>query len=305
MRGRFSKGPTPSGPVAAQRSKPRRSRSAMCRDRFLGRPVQPMPLPGCFAKSARTYSSPIAPMGAPPPPSLHSLSCRRPGRKFLRNTASTRLCCPSHTVRKRPACRFPDRGAPARIRWKWRPRMVIGPHIDCSHPARSASRSGDCDSNHATLVMQIAECIYPRLDSSAPSLSMSMLRRILSLSVLYASVLLAGVPALSCADSVPMHDCCPPQSGRACQDGESGAPKAMTRIVACCAAGAQSTTVIVSAVPLSKIEKQQTPAPPALVVSLALHAAAYSPPHSKLGIGLTAYFPSFSSLYLSTGRLRL
>ncbi len=136
-------------------------------------------------------------------------------------------------------------------------------------------------------------------------LPMTRLRHILGLSILYASVLFAGVPALSCANSRPIHGCCPPQAVMPCQGGESGTPKA-THILPGCAAGAQSTATIASAVPSSKIEKHpQRVDPPPLITSFARQAAVYAPFHCELGFTSPTYTQSHSALYLSTGRLRL
>jgi hypothetical protein len=132
---------------------------------------------------------------------------------------------------------------------------------------------------------------------------MSLLRNILGLSILYASMLFAGVPAVSCAESAPLHDCCPPQPVMPCRGGDSCSPNA-TNSRPSCVAGAQCAAAVTAAVP-DKIEKHSKRIdPPALIVSFALHAALYSPRFVR-GITIPTYYHSHSTLYLSTGRLRL
>src|SRR5712664_4184152 len=51
-----------------------------------------------------------------------------------------------------------------------------------------------------------------------------MLRRIFSLTILLGSLLLAGLPAIACADCVPTHECCPERTPASCtMDGAASA----------------------------------------------------------------------------------
>jgi hypothetical protein len=133
-----------------------------------------------------------------------------------------------------------------------------------------------------------------------------MLRRLISLSFLYASALIAGVPAVACGDALPMQHCCPSAPGMPCRGGTPEAPRGMPTALACCASGIPDATAITATAALPKIEKhsQRIDSPAAI--------SAYSSPtfagvrsHSSLQLPIVSRLPSYSTLYLSTGRLRL
>jgi hypothetical protein len=130
-----------------------------------------------------------------------------------------------------------------------------------------------------------------------------MLSRIFSLSILCASLLFAGVPAIACAAPLPTQDCCPNGPQTPCELGDSG-PADAKRATACCASGLGASTAIAAAASSDDIQKHSDSAPiiTAEVRSAVEHrqSAYYVPaasPHS--------FNSSQRALYLSTGRLRL
>src|SRR5450631_2178957 len=99
-----------------------------------------------------------------------------------------------------------------------------------------------------------------------------MLRRLLSLLFLYASVVLAGAPAVACAHALPMQHCCPSAPGDPCRGGTPDAPRGMPANLACCASGIPSATAIAETAASPKIDKHaQRIDPPAAI-------SAYSSP---------------------------
>jgi hypothetical protein len=136
--------------------------------------------------------------------------------------------------------------------------------------------------------------------------SLSMLRRLLSLSLLYASAVLAGTPAVACVQASPMQHCCPSAPGEPCRGGAPDAPRGMPADLACCASGMPSATATAATAALPKFEKQAQRTDPSVAISV------YSPPtigatrsHSSVPLAVVFRLPSYSTLYLSTGRLRL
>ena len=136
--------------------------------------------------------------------------------------------------------------------------------------------------------------------------SLFMLRRLLSLSLLYASAVLAGVPAVACAHAMPMQHCCPSAPGEPCRGGSPDAPQGMPTELACCASGIPSATAIAATAALPKIEKHaQRIDPPAAISAYSSPTIASARSQSSDQFTLVFRLPSYSTLYLSTGRLRL
>src|SRR5450755_2867183 len=132
-----------------------------------------------------------------------------------------------------------------------------------------------------------------------------MLRRILSLSILCTSLLFAGVQAVACADDVSTHDCCPGGPHVPCHDSGSTVIESAP-VQTCCVSGVSVSALIATAEPTRDLRKQpQRVDPPVLLTSFAAAASARFE-NSRSGYNRACSFsPLLSSLYLSTGRLRL
>jgi hypothetical protein len=119
-------------------------------------------------------------------------------------------------------------------------------------------------------------------------------------------LIFAGVPALACCTASASVDCCPKGPQAPAQDNQISTPGFAPAAETCCAAGATQTETIAASSATPDIRKhQQHPEPLALIASIILWASDYSAPRSKVGVTTTTYFPSLSTLYLSSGRLRL
>jgi hypothetical protein len=133
-----------------------------------------------------------------------------------------------------------------------------------------------------------------------------MLRRLLSLSILCASVMFAGSPALVCAQPMPAQHCCPSAPGAPCPDQFPHAPQGLPTKLACCAAGVADTTAVTASAVILKIEKHAEGAgPPAAISSYLVPIIADLRWPASRQIALASRSISYSGLYLSTGRLRL
>jgi hypothetical protein len=132
-----------------------------------------------------------------------------------------------------------------------------------------------------------------------------MLRHIIALSILLMSLLAAGVPALACGDVVPARDCCPNGPNAPCEPNRSQTPEA-NQLTLCCASGSAVTTSAAVAAPSKEFRQHWDRADlPVVFVVLTTLATAYAeaPPVDEFS---RISPPSFdSTLYLSTGRLRL
>jgi hypothetical protein len=67
----------------------------------------------------------------------------------------------------------------------------------------------------------------------------------------------------------------------------------------------QTATIAASSATPDVRKHSQHPDPLALIAAFVLWAADYSAPPSKVGFTNAIYLPSYSTLYLSSGRLRL
>jgi hypothetical protein len=116
-----------------------------------------------------------------------------------------------------------------------------------------------------------------------------MLRHVISLSILLLTLLAAGIPVFACGEVVPMHDCCP------------NGPHAP-----CDPSGSSMATAAAVAAPANDIRHPADHAgAPALLVVLATLTTAYAPSPSADEWPLISPPLCDSTLYLSTGRLRL
>jgi len=132
-----------------------------------------------------------------------------------------------------------------------------------------------------------------------------MLRRILSLSILCTSLLFAGVQAEACVNDAPKHDCCPGRPSVPCHESGSSA---VDSIVAqtCCVTGISVSSLAATAEPSRELHKKpQRVDPPAILVSIGATAGARIQSSRFESNNARSFHPLLSSLYLSTGRLRL
>jgi hypothetical protein len=132
-----------------------------------------------------------------------------------------------------------------------------------------------------------------------------MLRHIIALSILLMSLLAAGVPALACGDVVPARDCCPNGPNAPCEPNRSQTPEA-NQLTLCCASGSAVTTSAAVAAPSKEFRQHWDRADlPVLLVVLTTLATAYAEAPPVDEFSLISPPSSDSTLYLSTGRLRL
>jgi hypothetical protein len=130
-----------------------------------------------------------------------------------------------------------------------------------------------------------------------------MLRHIISLSILLTSLLAAGVPALACGEVMPTRDCCGPNSP--CGPEQSRTIEA-NRPDFCCAAGGTVATTTAIASSSKELRKAWDRAElPALLTLVTTLTTAYVQLSSVDEFSLVSRPFSDSTLYLSTGRLRL
>jgi hypothetical protein len=133
-----------------------------------------------------------------------------------------------------------------------------------------------------------------------------MLRRTFSLMFLLASLFFAGLPAFACADRVPTHDCCPNTPLASCSiEGSAAAPS--NGVQPCCAlspAPSSAFSVNGSSNEFHKHLKRSDA--PAILTSPAISPAAHVATSLSAAISaMSSFSPSYTLLYLSTGRLRL
>jgi hypothetical protein len=132
-----------------------------------------------------------------------------------------------------------------------------------------------------------------------------MLHRITVIGLLCTGLIFAGVPALACCDASTPPDCCRQGQQAPAQDSHIST-LGLAQAETCCAAGAtQAATVAASSATPDVRKHSQHPDTLALIATFVLWASAYSAPPSKVGVTPAIYLPSYSTLYLSSGRLRL
>ena len=134
--------------------------------------------------------------------------------------------------------------------------------------------------------------------------SSRMLRHIIALPILLLSVL-AAAPALACGPMVPSHDCCPDGPIAPCAP-ERANPAEANRLDVCCAAGGTVATPAAVAMPSKEFRKAWDRADlPTLLVAVTTLATAYTSSPAADDFRIVPRSLSYSTLYLSTGRLRL
>jgi hypothetical protein len=132
-----------------------------------------------------------------------------------------------------------------------------------------------------------------------------MLRHIIALSILLMSLFAAGVPALACGEVTPTRDCCPSGPNSPCGSGQSRTTEA-NRLDFCCATGGTVTTTTAIATSSKELRKAWDRADlPALLILAVTLTTAYVQSPSVDEFSLVSRPICDSTLYLSTGRLRL
>jgi hypothetical protein len=131
-----------------------------------------------------------------------------------------------------------------------------------------------------------------------------MLRHIIALSILLTGLLAAGVPALACGEVMPTRDCCPNGPNSPCGSEQSGTTEA-NRLDYCCAGGTVTTTTAI-ATSSKELRKAWDRADlPALLIVVTTLTTAYVQSPFVDEFSLVSRPFSGSTLYLSTGRLRI
>ena len=132
-----------------------------------------------------------------------------------------------------------------------------------------------------------------------------MLRHIIALPLLLLSLLAAGVPAFACGQVVPTRDCCPNGPNAPCATENARTAEA-TRLDPCCIAGGEISTTTAMAIPSNENGPHwDGVASPALLVALTTLTTAYVQSLLVDDFRFVLQPLSDSTLYLSTGRLRL
>jgi hypothetical protein len=132
-----------------------------------------------------------------------------------------------------------------------------------------------------------------------------MLRHIIALPILLLSLLAAGVPAFACGEVAPTHDCCPNGSSAPCAPEQSITVETI-RQDSCCATGGTIATATAIATPSKEFRKHWDRADlPMLLVVLTTLTTAYVQSPAVDDFRIVTPPVSYSTLYLSTGRLRL
>jgi hypothetical protein len=129
-----------------------------------------------------------------------------------------------------------------------------------------------------------------------------MLRRLISLTFLSASLFFAGLPAFACADCAPTQDCCP--NGPPANLEAAAAPT--EGVQPCCAVSPAAAAFAADQSSNKFHQHLKRSDRPAILISPAISPAAYVASSRSAAISARSSFrPSHALLYLSTGRLRL
>jgi len=132
-----------------------------------------------------------------------------------------------------------------------------------------------------------------------------MLRHIIALPIVLLSLLAAGVPAFVCGEGVPTRGCCPNGPNAPCAPEQSKTAET-NRQDFCCASGGTIATATAIATPSNELGKHWDRADlPVLLVVLTTLTTPYVQSLAVDDFHIVAPLVSSSTLYLSTGRLRL
>lgn len=130
-----------------------------------------------------------------------------------------------------------------------------------------------------------------------------MIRRIVSLTLLLASLLLAGLPAIACAECVPTHGCCP--TGQLASCSVDGSIAGSSGIAQQC--GTVSSGVFATDESSNDFNRhlKRSDLPTLLVAPAIAQASQVASIRVSANSVASSFTPSYTLLYLSTGRLRL
>ena len=132
-----------------------------------------------------------------------------------------------------------------------------------------------------------------------------MLRHIIALPILLLILLAAGMPAFACEDAVPTRDCCPNGPSAPCGTEQTRTAET-NRQDFCCATGGTIATATAIATPSNDLRKHWDGADlPVLLVVLTTLTTPYVQSPAVDDFHIVTPPLSYSTLYLSTGRLRL
>jgi hypothetical protein len=132
-----------------------------------------------------------------------------------------------------------------------------------------------------------------------------MLRHIIALPILLLSLLAAGVPAFACGDAVPTRDCCPNGPNAPCGTEQTRTAET-NRQDFCCAIGGTIATATAIATPSNELRKHWDRADlPVFLIVLTTLTTPYVQSLAVDDFHIVTPPLSYSTLYLSTGRLRL
>jgi hypothetical protein len=127
-------------------------------------------------------------------------------------------------------------------------------------------------------------------------------RKITALWLICIVLVFAGAPAIACCSVTPTHDCCPAGQPFGGHDPRASAAE----LSACCTASVANAETGISTAEQHNVPKHPPlPDSLALVASVVLNAAVDTSLRANLSNRSSVYRPSYSTLYLSSGRLRL
>jgi hypothetical protein len=132
-----------------------------------------------------------------------------------------------------------------------------------------------------------------------------MLRHLVALPILLLSLLAAAVPALACAEAARTQECCPNGPNAPCAPDQAPTAQANGLDVCCVAGGTIATTTALATPSDERGTQWDRDAPPLLLIVLNTLATAYVQSPSVDELRIVSLPLSDSTLYLSTGRLRL
>jgi len=130
-----------------------------------------------------------------------------------------------------------------------------------------------------------------------------MIRRIISQTFLLASLLFAGLPAVACVQCVPTHGCCP--TGQLASCNVDGSPVGSSRVAQ--HGGTVGSAVFAADESSNDFNRhlKRSDVPTLLIAQPIAQASRVGSVRLSANSGASSFAPSYTLLYLSTGRLRL
>ena len=130
-----------------------------------------------------------------------------------------------------------------------------------------------------------------------------MVRRIISQTFLFASLLFAGLPAFACAQCVPTHVCCPTGLPASCN--VDGSAVGSSGVAQHC--GTVDSAVFAADESSNDFNRhlKRSDVPTLLIAPPIAQASRVASIRLSASFVASSFTPSYTLLYLSTGRLRL